>query len=381
MVNEENVALLRQGVKVWNQWRDTREQDSLQPDLSHANLNGIDLTGAKLHWTNLHQASLRGTVLNDADLFRADLIAADLSGAKCRGANFEGAFFTSPNADAALLCGANLSAADLTGARLPKLDLTGVNLTNAKLVDAQLAGSILERTDLRSADLAGANLSGVLFIGTHLEGAKLRDCMVYGCSAWNVQLDGAVQTNLRISRWDEPSITVDNLEVAQFLYLMLYNQKIRDVIDTLTSKVVLILGRFTPERKAVLDALREALRQRNYVPVLFDFEGPESHDFTETVTLLARMARFIIADLTEPASIPQELQAIVPDVMVPVQPVIAEGAKPFSMFADHCKYHWMLPIYRYASPDALLAALHELIIVPAEAKAREVRRLRQAKQD
>ena len=36
---------------------------------------------------------------------------------------------------------------------------------------------------------------------------------------------------------------------------MLHNQKIRDVIDTITSKAVLILGRFTDERKAVLDAL------------------------------------------------------------------------------------------------------------------------------
>jgi hypothetical protein len=49
---------------------------------------------------------------------------------------------------------------------------------------------------------------------------------------------------------------------------MLNNQKVLDVIDTITSKVVLILGRFTAERKAVLDALREELRQRNYLPIL-----------------------------------------------------------------------------------------------------------------
>jgi hypothetical protein len=30
---------------------------------------------------------------------------------------------------------------------------------------------------------------------------------------------------------------------------MLNNQKVRDVIDTITSKAVLILGRFTDERK------------------------------------------------------------------------------------------------------------------------------------
>jgi hypothetical protein len=30
----------------------------------------------------------------------------------------------------------------------------------------------------------------------------------------------------------EPEITVDNIEVAQFIYLMLNNEKVRDVIDT-----------------------------------------------------------------------------------------------------------------------------------------------------
>ena len=68
---------------------------------------------------------------------------------------------------------------------------------------------------------------------------------------------------------------MDNLEVAQFIYLLLNNAKIREVIDTITSKVVLILGRFTPERKVVLDALREELQKRDYVPVLFDFDKPD----------------------------------------------------------------------------------------------------------
>ena len=60
---------------------------------------------------------------------------------------------------------------------------------------------------------------------------------------------------------------------------------------------VLILGRFTDERKAVLDALREELRRRDYTPVLFDFEKPRSRSTLETVSTLAHMARFVIADL------------------------------------------------------------------------------------
>jgi hypothetical protein len=128
---------------------------------------------------------------------------------------------------------------------------------------------------------------------------------------------------LIITRGPEPEITVDNIEVAQFIYLMLNNQKIRNVIDTITSKVVLILGRFTDERKAVLDALRDELRKRNYLPILFDFDKPTSRNTDETITLLARMARFVIADISDAKSVLQELRAIVPELSsVPVQPVI-----------------------------------------------------------
>jgi len=80
-------------------------------------------------------------------------------------------------------------------------------------------------------------------------------------SAWGLKLPRAKQQNLIITRNDEPEITVDNIEIAQFIYLMLNNEKVRDVIDTITSKVVLILGRFTDERKAVIDAVREETAQ------------------------------------------------------------------------------------------------------------------------
>jgi len=177
---------------------------------------------------------------------------------------------------------------------------------------------------------------------------------------------------LVITPEEKPTVTVDNIEVAQFIYLLLHNQKVREVIDTITSKAVLILGRFTDERKAVLDAIREELRKRDYLPILFDFELPARQNITETVTLLARMARFIIADLTDPSSIPQELQAIIPSVRVPVQPLLLEGSSLYSMFKDFDPqdFHWVLPVYRYKEPEQLLATLTEDVIASAEGKAK-----------
>jgi hypothetical protein len=159
---------------------------------------------------------------------------------------------------------------------------------------------------------------------------------------------------------------------------LLHNEKIRDVIDTVTSKTVLILGRFTEKRKGVLDALREELRERSYVPILFDFEVPARRNITETVALLARMARFIIADLTDPSSIPQELQAIIPSVRVPVQPLLLEGSSLYSMFKDFDPqdFHWVLPVYQYKNPKQLLAKLAKKVIAPAEGKAKALQERR-----
>jgi len=224
--------------------------------------------------------------------------------------------------------------------------------------------------NLSSADLRGANLQCVSLVDADLTDADLTGCRIYGVSAWGLKLERTKQQNLVVTRDDEPAITVDNIEVAQFIYLMLYNQKIRDVIDTITSKAVLILGRFTDERKAVLNALREELRKRNYLPILFDFDVPATRDITETVSLLARMARFIIADLTDPSSIPKELEAVVPNLAVPVQPVLEGASRPYSMFKDYWKYEWVLPVYRYEGLEPLLATLAENVIAPAEEKAK-----------
>jgi hypothetical protein len=355
MANDEHVALLKKGVKAWNAWRD--ENPNIRPDLSEAALDGADLT----------RANLRGAFLNRADLSYAKLAEANLTGANLSGAD---------------LTGANLSGAILRRAFLVNAILGGAILREAKLGGASLNAAILIGTDFSWAKLGGADLTCAGLIETDFSGADLTDCRIYGVSAWRLKLEGVKQENLVITPADEPTVTVDNIEVAQFVYLLLNNQKIRDVIDTITSKAVLILGRFTDERKAVLDALREELRKRDYLPILFDFSVPARRDITETISLLARMARFIIADLTDPSSIPKELEAIVPGLAVPVQPLLEGASEPYAMFKDYWKYDWVLPVYRYAGIESLLATLGEKVIAPAEGKVKaleERRRVIEAK--
>ena len=145
------------------------------------------------------------------------------------------------------------------------------------------------------------------------------------------------------------------------------------MIDTVTSKVVLILGRFSEDRKAVLDALRDDLRRRGFSPVLFDFEKPASKDVTGTVETLARMARFIIADLTDPSSIPHELATIVPFLRTtPVLPLRLSGAGGYGMFRDLEAYPWVLPTHEYAYGPSMIRELPEAIR-PADEMTEELR--------
>jgi uncharacterized protein YjbI with pentapeptide repeats len=381
MANDEHVAVLKQGVTAWNAWR--RENANNIPDLSWADLREANLHGADLVEANLYMANLEGGDLSEANLRSANLIGAklnkaNLSGAhlveaKCR-ADFSGADLRQAILHWATLIGANLRHANLSGADLMEARLGGldpydrVDLVGADLSGAKLMGADLNGADLSRANLIGADLRGAAMLDANLTGADLTGCRIHGVSAWDLKLEGAKQQNLVITQSDDPEITVDNIEVAQFIYLMLNNQNIRGVIDAITSKAVLILGRFTDERKAVLDALRDELRKRNYLPVLFDFAVLATRDITETVSLLARMARFIIADLTDPSSIPKELEAIVPSLAVPVQPLLEGSSRPYAMFKDYWKYDWVLPIHWYQGLEPLVATLAEKVIAPAEAK-------------
>jgi hypothetical protein len=101
---------------------------------------------------------------------------------------------------------------------------------------------------------------------------------------------------------------------------------------------------------------------------VFSFEKPETKTFTETVRLLAGMSKFVIVDVTNAKSTPLELQALVPEMMVPFQPIIEQNDAPFAMLQDLWQQHRdrvLDPLY-YSSVGELVASLDKKIIRPAE---------------
>jgi len=379
MPDEEHLKILKQGVEQWNKWR---LENAIRPDLSGSNLIGANLIGTDLIAAYLSFADLTGANLSGVKLIDANLIGANLSGANLIGANLIGA-----NLSSAYLSGANLSGAYLSGAYLGGAYLSGANLRSANLRGANLSGAYLSGANLTSADLTDADLSGTRLVETDFTNATITGCRTYGASAWNVTLVGTVQHNLVITKEGEPVVTVDDLEVGQFIYLILNNTKIRNVIDTITSKGVLILGRFSdPQRKSVLDGLREGLRNFDLLPIVFDFDRPTDKDYTETVQTLAGMSMFVIADLTSPKSTPLELEATVKQFKIPYIPIIdiSVDPRPFAMLVDSQKsFHWVLPTLKYESKEDLLDGenLKTYVIDPAFAKREQLREAKNQEPD
>lgn len=333
MVDKKHIRILKKGVPYWNKWRE--ENPDIIPDLSGANLIALLL--------------MKGNFIN-ADLSRANLSMANLCGAKLNNANLREACFHDASLEHANLSSADLSFAILVRAYLLKTNFYGANLTGARM--------------------AGAHL-----IETNLTNTVLDRCWVYGISVWDTDLTGAKQQDIIITPDDsESTITVDNLEIAQFIYLILFNKKIRGIIDEITSKVVLILGRFTPKRKKILDALREELRSHNLVPIIFDFKEPNNRDLIETAMTLAYLARFVIVDLTEANTVIQELPGIVEKIQsVPVQPIQSKNArKTWAGYQNIKRRKTVLEVYRYADEIDLQKNLKQKIIIPAESLRKQL---------
>ena len=205
----------------------------------------------------------------------------------------------------------NLSHADFIGADLSRSYFNGALLFSANLIN----------TNLTQANFSGADLSGSNLSYANLYKADFTGCRVHAISTWKIRLEETTQLGLVITRQDEPTITVDNLELAQFIYLLLEHKKLRDVLNATVKKGILLLGHFQHGGLELLQAIAAKLRDMNYLPIIFDFPRPDQQNARETVKTLTGLSRFVIAELSGP-SVPLELEATIPNFEIPFVPII-----------------------------------------------------------
>ena len=342
------LEILQSGAPSWNKWRTTDEG-------RNADLSDIDFVsdcpggdgfydlpefhGYNFSKLNMNRASLRNSTFIDCDFSGCHFNFSDLVDSYCLKCDFSGA---------------GLNVSNIGSAEFIECDFTYADLSYCSAEETNFTGSIL----------VGTNLSHMSMVKTDFTDAQIDGVCAYGVSVWDIKLKGCSQANIAISE-SGGSITVPTIELAQFISLLVNSKKIRDVIETITSKVVLILGRFTSERKQVLDSIKDQLDSHGYLAVIFDFDVPASRDITETIITLASLSKFIIADLTDPRSIPQELMAIVPTLpSVPVQPILESTDEEYGMFEHFKKFQSVLPTVIYESEN--LSSLVETIVSNCE---------------
>ena len=161
MANEEQLAILKQGVDVWNKWREENPNAEIdlsrvklwKADLTKANLSRVKLWKADLTKANLSKVNFKGANLSNATFTRATLSGADLRETNLNGVDFIEANLSEANLNRANLRKATLRRADLREASLSEANLSGANLREANLNKAKLYGAKLGRTNLRDNDL------------------------------------------------------------------------------------------------------------------------------------------------------------------------------------------------------------------------------------
>lgn len=382
MANTMHLAQLQQGTAAWNAWRE--EHPEIWPDLSEADLRQLDLSGSNLMRVNLRRANLMacnlsGAYLSEAicseasllgaNLSEAYLLEANLSRVNLTGADLRGAYLGRTNLRGAYLVGANLEGADLRGAYL-----AGANLSEANLTQATLTQADLQNANLSDTKLVGVNLMGARLLKTNLQGANLCECWVYGTSTWELKLTAAQQSHLLITPYNETTIAVNNLEIAQFLSFWLNSHTLNHVIETITSRIVLIACPFNHQSRYFLKALELQLGQQEYAAIAIDVTTPLNANFASTFLRLAKIARLLLIDVLVPdRGIPPELQALLPQLHLPIQILVSGTVLNSPEWDAPLRSPWLLPIQMYRDPDYLLSVFQERILLPAENRAQELR--------
>lgn len=207
---------------------------------------------------------------------------------------------------------------DLKGCKLGNANLWGTSLIGAKMNNSILHHACLSQADLSRADLTKSN--------------------IYGISVWNIITDrNTIIKDLIIS--EDPLFTVDDIEIAQFIWLITNNKKISNLITTMKTKSVLILGSFDAQSKLVLNKIKEILPNYDFVPIIFNFNPPIEHRLIESIKTLAQLSKFVIVDLSVKSG--QNFEAsIVPDTTVSFVTIAFEGAKVSEMLKSLDVYYW-----------------------------------------
>ncbi|MBD2606318.1 pentapeptide repeat-containing protein [Scytonema hofmannii FACHB-248] len=253
MANEEHLAIIKQGVSIWNKWRsenplikpnlaeinlsntNLRNANLDEVDLSKAHLGAVDFTRASLVGANLREADISIAYLKEATLEDADLTSARLMMSDLRMSNFSNALLINANLNKANLTSSNFTEANLIAVSLRESNLTGANFTRANLSEVNFSAANLTATNFSNANLTEANISRVKALETNftnaiLTGVSLEDWLINNATKLDdvicdyVYLKSGKQERLPINRiFDKGEFTKLFQKASSIIELIFHN--------------------------------------------------------------------------------------------------------------------------------------------------------------
>jgi uncharacterized protein YjbI with pentapeptide repeats len=232
MANEQHLAILRQGVEVWNEWR--KNNPEIEPVLSNVNFNGADLSDADFSLSNLRKADFTEANLTDSYFEKANLKCSELRGAilgksdvleiayfeEIEGIPFNtdednDENFIESSFENKTLRGIDFSSSILTAARFHRANLINTSFYKADVTQAKLNHSILREANFLRADLSGIDLSEVDFSEIDLKYINLTQIALTQTNLSNKDISDAKLFNVNLSNTD---LRGANLIRAELLY-------------------------------------------------------------------------------------------------------------------------------------------------------------------
>lgn len=188
---------------------DMRGAGLMGADLSRAiitagRLANADMTGISLKGATLDKVVGTGAVMAKADLTEARFVDADLAGADFRDAVLENAVF--------IRC--RLDGADFTGCRMAQVQFQKCSMAGLRAAGAHLTRVLFAECDLRNADFSGLRGEKALFVrsvgdGASLAGARAESLRLLGGSRFL----GADLTNARLKLAGMVGVRLDGARI------------------------------------------------------------------------------------------------------------------------------------------------------------------------
>ena len=191
MANQEQLEILKQGVKIWNKWREQNSKAEI--DLSNADFSGANLTAFNFRNANLIGANFINANFNKTNLRDADLKKANLSNAKIIGSYLFNAKLNNTRLSDAKIRNTFLVNADLSGALLNGTAFIDTNFNHTNLSGAYLDSTIFARVDLSNSygfDKINHRSSSLISTETfQLSQSEIPEAFLRGCglSDWEIE--------------------------------------------------------------------------------------------------------------------------------------------------------------------------------------------------